>query len=93
MATAIPFMHAVVLSCFSCVAITGMASGAEPTDAALRSERPWTRFLAEAFPEGLDPEKSLAPPTIRDPGPDTANYPNGPSTLPRGGIYLEWSPA
>lgn len=69
------------------------ACAAEPTDAALDSQRPWTRFLAEAFPEGLDPDRSLAPPTIRDPGPDTANYPNGPSTLPRGGIYLEWSPA
>ena len=73
-------------------AVAAAVTGAEPTDAARDAERPWTRFLAEAFPEGLDPDRSLAPPTIRDPGPDTANYPNGPNTLPRGGIYLEWSP-
>jgi len=65
---------------------------AEATDSALEASRPWTRFLAEAFPEGLDPERSLQPPSIRDPGPDTANYPNGPNTLPRGGVYLELSP-
>jgi len=69
------------------------ASAAEPFDAARESSRPWTRFLAEAFPEGLDPERSRQPLTIRDPGPDTANYPNGPNTLPRGGVYLEMSPA
>lgn len=68
------------------------AAAAEPFDAALDSSRPWTRFLAEAFPEGLDPERSRQPLTIRDPGPDTANYPNGPNTLPRGGVYLELSP-
>ena len=51
-----------------------------------------TRFLAEAFPEGLDPNRSRAPHTIREPGPDTANYPNSPETLPRGGVYVETSP-
>lgn len=65
---------------------------AEPFDPALDAPRPWTRFLAEAFPEGIDPEQSRKPLTIRDPGPDTANYPNGPNTLPRGGVYLELSP-
>lgn len=64
-----------------------------PFDPALASSRPWTRFLAEAFPEGIDPERSQQPLTIRDPGPDTANYPNSPNTLPRGGVYLELSPA
>ncbi|NDC62719.1 MAG: transporter [Planctomycetia bacterium] len=68
------------------------ARAAEPEDAALASPRPWTRFLAEAFPEGLDPERSRQPLTIREPGPDTANYPNSPNTLPRGGVYLETSP-
>jgi hypothetical protein len=65
---------------------------AEPEDPARFSDSPWTRFLAEAFPEGLDPERSRQPRTIRDPGPDTANYPNSPDTLPRGGVYIETSP-
>jgi hypothetical protein len=65
---------------------------AEPFDPALAADRPWTRFLAEAFPEGLDPERLREPLSIREPGPDTANYPNGPETLPRGGVYLEYSP-
>jgi hypothetical protein len=66
--------------------------GAEPFDPALSADRPWTRFLAEAFPEGIDPQRSREPLSIREPGPDTANYPNGPDTLPRGGVYLEYSP-
>lgn len=73
------------------VAVT-TACAAEPEDAARESPYPWTRFLAEAFPEGLDPERSREPHTIRDPGPDTANYPNSPETLPRGAIYVETSP-
>ena len=63
-----------------------------PEDPARSAPSGWTRFLAEAFPEGIDPERSRQPLTIRDPGPDTANYPNGPNTLPRGGVYLELSP-
>lgn len=63
-----------------------------PFDPALNADHPWTRFLAEAFPEGIDPDVSREPLTIREPGPDTANYPNSPDTLPRGGIYLEYSP-
>lgn len=69
-----------------------IATAEVPDDPALSSSSVWTRFLAEAFPEGIDPERSRQPLTIRDPGPDTANYPNGPNTLPRGGIYLELSP-
>jgi hypothetical protein len=63
-----------------------------PDDPALDADRPWTRFLAEAFPEGIDTDAARKPLTIREPGPDTANYPNSPNTLPRGGVYLEWSP-
>lgn len=74
------------------VLATVPARTAAPADAARDSSRPWTRFLAEAFPEDLDPKRSLEAPSIRDPGPDTANYPNGPDTLPRGGVYVEWSP-
>lgn len=70
----------------------GLSVAAELPDPALGAEKPWTRFLAEAFPEGLDPERSREPPSIREPGPDTANFPNGPNTLPRGGVYLEISP-
>ena len=69
-----------------------LVGAAEPEDAARESPYPWTRFLAEAFPEGLDPERSREPHTIREPGPDTANYPNSPETLPRGAIYVETSP-
>ena len=76
----------------ACLTLAAVAGAAEPFDAATQADRPWTRFLAEAFPEGLDPERSLDRPSIRDPGPDTANYPNGPNTLPRGGVYLEYSP-
>lgn len=63
-----------------------------PADPALSADRPWTRFLAQAFPEGVDPAASQQPTSIREPGPDTANYPNGPNTLPRGGVYVEISP-
>ena len=73
------------------IAPGGEASAPVP-DAARDAPFPWTRFLAEAFPEGLDPERSREPHTIRDPGPDTANYPNSPETLPRGAVYLETSP-
>jgi hypothetical protein len=72
--------------------VSATASAAEPDDPGLTSPYPWTRFLAEVFPEGLDPERSREPHTIREPGPDTANYPNSPETLPRGAVYLETSP-
>jgi len=76
-----------------CAALAaGLAAAAEPSDAARDAPHPLARFLAEVFPEGIDPEKSRAPHTIRDPGPDTANYPNSPDTLPRGGFYVETSP-
>ena len=32
-------------------------------------------------------------PDIREPGPDTANFPNSPFTLPQGRFYIETSPA
>ncbi len=61
-------------------------------DPALSSPRPWTRFLARVLPERTDRWRSLDPPDIRDPGPDTADFPNSPFTLPRGGIYIETNP-
>ncbi len=71
----------------------GLAAGeSPPPDAARDAPFPWTRFLAEAFPEGTDPLRARRPHTIREPGPDTANYPNSPETLPRGAAYLETSP-
>lgn len=70
----------------------GMPVSGEPIDPARSAPQPWTRFLAEAFPEGIDSEQSRRPLTIREPGPDTANYPNSPDTLQRGGVYLELSP-
>ena len=82
-------IRSVLLAAWSMAAVVAVAA---PFDPASTSSRPWTRFLAEAFPEDVDPERSLQPLTIRDPGPDTANYPNGPDTLPRGGVYLELSP-
>lgn len=70
-----------------------MATGeSPPPDAGRDAPFPWTRFLAEAFPEGLDPLRARRPHTIREPGPDTANYPNSPETLPRGAASLETSP-
>jgi len=81
--------------CGLAIAVAVAAQGTRgevPSDPASSAGLPWTRFLAEAFPKGIDPEASRAPVTIRDPGPDTANYPNGPNTLPRGGVYLELNP-
>jgi len=80
------------LGCVLAAIVAAGGRAAEPDDPALGAPFPWTRFLAEAFPEGLDPDRSREPHTIRDPGPDTANYPNGPNTLPRGGVYVETSP-
>ena len=76
----------------ACLSPGTVAAAASPEDAARESPHPFARFLAEAFPEGLDPERSRQPHTIRDPGPDTANYPNSPDTLPRGAVYVETSP-
>jgi hypothetical protein len=90
-----PFRRVANVMLLVALFVTGMAApadAAEPEDAARFSENPWTRFLAEAFPEGLDPERSREPHTIREPGPDTANYPNSPNTLPRGAVYIETSP-
>lgn len=86
------FPHHVALAVAAWIMAASTAVPSEPVDPALSSSRAWTRFLATAFPEGIDPEQSRQPLTIRDPGPDTANYPNGPNTLPRGGVYLELSP-
>jgi hypothetical protein len=36
--------------------------------------------------------KSYKRPDIREPGPDTANFPNSPHTLPQGRAYIETSP-
>ena len=56
------------------------------------SSRPWTRFLARAFSDPINPSTSLKPPDIRAPGPDSSDFPNSPYTLPRGWNYLEMSP-
>lgn len=61
-------------------------------DPDLLSDRAITRLLARMFPDPVDPRTSLADPDIREPGPDTANFPNSPYTLPRGWVYLETSP-
>jgi len=62
-------------------------------DPALSAPEPWTRFLADTFPETIDTWRSREAASIRDPGPDTANFPNSPYTLPRGWVYVETSPA
>ena len=54
--------------------------------------RAWTRLLARAFSDPVDPRTSLAEPDIREPGPDSSDFPNSPYTLPRGWNYLETSP-
>lgn len=61
-------------------------------DPDLDADRGLTRLLARWFPDPIDPRVSLAEPDIREPGPDTANFPNSPYTLPRGWVYLETSP-
>lgn len=61
-------------------------------DPDLDADRAITRLLARWFPDPVDPRTSLSEPDIREPGPDTANFPNSPYTLPRGWVYLETSP-
>jgi hypothetical protein len=61
-------------------------------DPGRNSSRPWTRFLARAFSDPINPSTSLKPPDIRAPGPDSSDFPNSPYTLPRGWNYLEMSP-
>lgn len=61
-------------------------------DPDLDADRGLTRLLARWFPDPVDPRTSLEEPDIREPGPDTANFPNSPYTLPRGWVYLETSP-
>ena len=39
-----------------------------------------------------EPEEGIPKPTIREPGPDTSNFPNGPYTLPQGRTYIEITP-
>ncbi len=39
-----------------------------------------------------EPTKNFTPPSINNPGPDTANFPNSPYTLPKGMFYLETTP-
>ena len=48
------------------------------------------RFVHRLIPEG---DRGRPPPCdITDPGPDTANYPNSPLTLPKGRSYIETVP-
>ena len=61
-------------------------------DPDLNSSRAWTRFLARAFADPVNPLTSLEAPDIRAPGPDSSDFPNSPYTLPRGWNYLEMSP-
>ncbi len=63
-----------------------------PVDPGLSSPLPRTRWLARNFLETVDPWRSHEPANIRDPGPDTANFPNSPYTLPRGWVYVETTP-
>lgn len=37
-------------------------------------------------------QEGIPKPSIKDPGPDTSNFPNGPNTLPQGRTYIEMSP-
>ncbi len=87
-----PLPGRLAIALAACLATTRAGADDAAPDAARGAPFAWTRFLAEAFPEGLDPQRSRRPHTIRDPGPDTANYPNSPETLPRGAVYLETSP-
>lgn len=70
--------------------ITG-EQGAWP-DSAVGAPGPWTQFLASMIPAGEGRWRYREPTTIRNPGPDTADFPNSPFTLPKGGIYVETSP-
>ena len=51
-----------------------------------------SKTTGQPEPQGeLAPDPGLAA-TIRDPGPDLANFPNSSYTLPEGGLYIEATP-
>ncbi len=72
-----------------------------PADSSEPSGRPFLGFpigkLLDDSPEDEPDEpprkKPPSEPDIREPAPDTANFPNSPYTLPQGRFYLEASPA
>ena len=70
-----------------------IAVGGSPESAA-EPKKPPVR-VHSTLPEGREaqlPHEEGRRTTIRDPGPDLANYPNASYTLPQGGIYVEMSP-
>lgn len=50
-----------------------------------RNDLPGSPYFPEARDDPVEPD-------IRKPGPDTANFPNSPYTLPQGRMYIETSP-
>lgn len=63
-------------------ALTGCMSG-------LQKDAPGTMPNQPKVEDLVRPSRRV---TIRDPGPDLANFPNASFTLPKGGIYVENSP-
>lgn len=69
----------------------------QAAEAATTDRRPWrplgrlSKFLGRKPSEGVYLWRALADVSL--PGPDLANFPNSSYTLPRGGLYLESSPA
>jgi hypothetical protein len=71
-----------------------------PVDESDPPPRPFLGFpigkLLDDSPEDADDDppkrRRVTRPDIREPGPDTANFPNSPFTLPQGRAYIETSP-
>jgi Putative MetA-pathway of phenol degradation len=71
-----------------------------PADGSDAEPRPFLGFpigkLLDDSPNDEDDDppkrKPVTRPDIREPGPDTANFPNSPHTLPQGRAYIETSP-
>lgn len=74
------------------------SSFAQPPEAAKKEEPKedqgdptfFYRFSQFLIPK---PDATFKKPNIREPGPDSANFPNSPYTLPKGMVYFETTPS
>ena len=76
------------------------AAADPPAEPRGRDGRPFLGFpISNLLDDSPDDDDDLGArgrpsvPDIRSPGPDTANFPNSPFTLPQGRFYIETSPA
>jgi Putative MetA-pathway of phenol degradation len=88
--------------CFAAMMLTGCQSMSKRIERTESSAVVRAQSAGDSAPEGADlddrdiaverTEKPPPGPDIGAPGPDTANFPNSPLTLPKGRFYVEVSP-